>query len=381
MALLALGPATALGWARFSYALLLPAMQNTLGWSYAQAGALNTANALGYLLGALLAAALARRFGLRRTFRWSFAGVVVALFGCALTAWLPALLTLRVLAGIGGAAVVVTGAVLAAAGAKTPRRVSLYLALYFAAVGLGIALSAVTIPPLLARLGPGAWPWGWAVLGGLSLMSLGLVQLALGYFDDIPQGSGERLRLTGLVRLTPIAISYGMFGMGYIGYMTFIVAFLHAQGIANTEVPIVWAALGVAAIVASFVWGSVFHRLYGARGMAVVLAVVMIGVLFPLLGTGIAMAVGSALLFGGSMLAAPSAVTYFVHQAIQPRRWTGVFAALTVCFGIGQTIGPILFGAIADSRAGMSAGFVVSAAILLVGIAAALFQRERIDRS
>jgi predicted MFS family arabinose efflux permease len=51
---LALGPMVALGFGRFSYALLLPPMRASLGWTYTQAGAMNTANGLGYLLGAVL---------------------------------------------------------------------------------------------------------------------------------------------------------------------------------------------------------------------------------------------------------------------------------------------------------------------------------------
>ena len=51
---LALGSAIALGLARFSYGLLLPIMREDLVWSYLVAGTMNTANALGYLIGALL---------------------------------------------------------------------------------------------------------------------------------------------------------------------------------------------------------------------------------------------------------------------------------------------------------------------------------------
>ena len=43
---LALGAAIALGFARFSYGLLLPVMKEDLGWSYLVAGTMNTANAL-----------------------------------------------------------------------------------------------------------------------------------------------------------------------------------------------------------------------------------------------------------------------------------------------------------------------------------------------
>src|SRR5262245_57555560 len=65
---LILGPAVALGIGRFGYTLLLPTMRAYWGWSYATAGALNTANAAGYLLGSFLAAPLASRINLGRAF-------------------------------------------------------------------------------------------------------------------------------------------------------------------------------------------------------------------------------------------------------------------------------------------------------------------------
>eukprot|EP01036_Dinobryon_divergens_P038608 gene38608-50705_t len=52
---LSLGAAVSLGITRFAYGLLLPPMREDLGWSYTLAGAMNTANAMGYLLGAFAA--------------------------------------------------------------------------------------------------------------------------------------------------------------------------------------------------------------------------------------------------------------------------------------------------------------------------------------
>ena len=63
---LALGAALSLGLARFAYALLLPAMRADLGWSYFTAGAMNTVNAAGYLLGALLLPRWMARGGARQ---------------------------------------------------------------------------------------------------------------------------------------------------------------------------------------------------------------------------------------------------------------------------------------------------------------------------
>src|SRR5258708_10981042 len=77
---LSMGSAIALGLARFAYALLLPSMKSDLGWSFAQAGAMNTANAFGYLLGALAFPRLSRR--------WTASALFVG--GCAPTPFLLA---------------------------------------------------------------------------------------------------------------------------------------------------------------------------------------------------------------------------------------------------------------------------------------------------
>ncbi len=60
---LALAPAVGVGLCRFAYSLLLPDMRDSLGWSYATAGFMNTANAAGYLTGALAASPIVRRIG------------------------------------------------------------------------------------------------------------------------------------------------------------------------------------------------------------------------------------------------------------------------------------------------------------------------------
>ena len=59
---LALGVTVTNGFARFAYGLIVPAMQSDLGWNYAQAGWLNTANALGYIAGAVLTMFLIGRY-------------------------------------------------------------------------------------------------------------------------------------------------------------------------------------------------------------------------------------------------------------------------------------------------------------------------------
>lgn len=65
--LLALGPALGLGIARFAYGLLLPGMKSDLGWSYLQAGWINTVNAIDYIAGASISINNRRGLGSQRT--------------------------------------------------------------------------------------------------------------------------------------------------------------------------------------------------------------------------------------------------------------------------------------------------------------------------
>ncbi len=53
--ILSLAPTVGLGIGRFAYSLVLPDMRDALGWSYSAAGFMNTVNAAGYVVGALMA--------------------------------------------------------------------------------------------------------------------------------------------------------------------------------------------------------------------------------------------------------------------------------------------------------------------------------------
>ena len=55
--------AVSLGLTRFAYALLLPPMRDDLSWTYTLAGSMNTFNALGYLMGALMTPRILKLWG------------------------------------------------------------------------------------------------------------------------------------------------------------------------------------------------------------------------------------------------------------------------------------------------------------------------------
>jgi predicted MFS family arabinose efflux permease len=374
---LALGPAVAIGFARFAYALLLPGMRADLGWNFGQAGAMNTANALGYLFGALLAAATVKRFGARPAFAASIAVTAAMLLLSAVTTSFPALLLLRVGAGLAGAITFIAGAGLVAhLGGRVARRSSLLLALYFAGGGgLGIFISALAVNPLLA-IAPHGWRLGWAMLGGLSVLALLAAVPALRRVDEIPVATPVAARAASVKPLLFTYGAYTLFGAGYIAYITFIVALLRAEGADAGVVSVFWALLGLAAIASPILWGPVLERLPGGRGLALTMLVLAIGAALPIANRSTVAALLSALLFGGSFLNVVAAVTTVARRVLPPRAWTGGIAALTVVFAIGQCIGPLLSGALADRAGGLRLGLALSAGLLLLGALVALGQRE-----
>src|SRR4030088_910306 len=108
--ILSLAPTIGLGIGRFAYSLVLPDMRDSLGWSYSAAGFMNTINAVGYLIGALFASRMIRRFGLARTVRWGTLAAVTSLALSAVSGNFFVLSFARLLAGIGAAGGFVGGA-------------------------------------------------------------------------------------------------------------------------------------------------------------------------------------------------------------------------------------------------------------------------------
>jgi predicted MFS family arabinose efflux permease len=376
---LAMGPAVGLGLGRFAYALLLPAMRADLGWSYAVAGAMNTANAVGYLVGALAAAPVAARVGDKRSFLAGVLLTALSLLATGLVTDTAALALLRMVAGAAGALSLVTGGSLAASsgGGGGRGRPTLALGVYFGGAGFGMVVSAFAVPALVASVG---WRSGWFALGALGLLGAAAALPALARAPSMAaQGIWRPPAFSARATrgLRAVLASYVLFGVGYIAYTTFIVAYLRTRlGFDATEVTLFWGCAGAAATVAGLGWGPILTRLSGGRGVAVANAVVMLGAVLPVLLPMREAVYASALLFGGSFLIVPTSVTAFARKAAAPAAWTAAIAMLTTGFAIGQCIGPWLSGEVSDRSYGVADGLLLSGGILAAASLIALLQRE-----
>jgi predicted MFS family arabinose efflux permease len=372
--ILSLAPTIGLGIGRFAYALVLPDMRDALGWSYSAAGFMNTINAVGYLAGALLASRMIRRFGLPRTVRWGTLAAVVSLALCAVSGNFLVLSFARLLAGVGAAGGFVGGAALAATIAQTrPERANFLLSLFYAGPGLGILSSGLIAPFVLQGFGPGSW---WIVWWAMTLLCVVLILPLL----LAPLGSGAAIESTVSAKFSvrPVLIylvGYFLFGAGYIAYMTFMIAFVRDAGGGAAAQSAFWCLIGLSAFASPWVWRRLLARGQSGVSTAIILGFNAIGAALPLFSQSALMLAISALVFGVAFFAVVTATTAYVRFNYPAALWPSAIAAMTIAFGIGQTLGPIATGMITDATGSLSSGLGVSAATLAVGAVAAAFQR------
>lgn len=368
---LGLSVAVGNGLARFSYALILPAMREDLHWTYAEAGWLNTANALGYLAGAASGYAMLRT----RSPAWLFcAGLYLtcmALPATALSAQIPWLTAMRLLSGIGAAWVFACGSALVAGRYRHhPEHNGTATGLFFAGAGVGMAVSGLAVNPVLAQWGVAAWPLAWLLLGLLAaLLSIWPLREARLLHVVAAPSSGRPLTVRNL---WASLMSYCLFAAGYIVYMTFILAWMHRQGWSLQFSLCVWLTLGGGVAVSPFLWRAALNKWPPALTLSASCSLTLLGATIPLVDAGGASLLTSAAVFGLGVFIAPSSVAVLVRQRMPSDLWAKGMALFTVVFASGQAIGPVAAGAIAD-RHSLTESLVFGAALLLAAALLALF--------
>ncbi len=395
---LALGAAVSLGLARFSYALLLPPMRADLQWSYFTAGAMNTANAAGYLVGALMAPRWLRHHDPRRVFLGGMLGAAALMLAHAFAHSDAMLYALRLATGIASAATFVGGGLLAArlgtqaqtlvqgrAGpaSPSPRLASLVLGIYYGGTGAGIVASALIVP---ISTGSASWtsagPWrgAWLLLAVAAGVAMFLAMLGTRGLASSPGGAAAQAAFDWR-QLRFGLLSYLMFGLGYIGYMTFIIMLLREQGASEGVTILFYIVLGLAVMLSPWIWAGLLQRHRGGLPIAVLNGLLALATVLPVVGSGHLVPVfASGALFGAVFLSLVASTTAMVRHNLDPASWSRGIAAFTIVFAFGQIVGPGLVGWIADGSGGLVRGFVVSAALLALGSAIGLLQRPLIRR-
>lgn len=361
--------AVAMGLGRFFYTPVLPAMMDGLGLGPSEAGWIASANYAGYLLGAILAA-WGWAEGIERKVALSaLVATALLLLAMGLASDALVLAGIRFLAGLASAFVMIfTSAIVLSHGlAATKPWVQ---SGHFGGVGIGISVSAVMFAVLV--MFDGGWRMAWFVAAGLAFAGLAMV---FRYLPGDVMRAGPARKEPPLVWTPPLialTVAYGIFGFGYIVTATFLVAIVRDGGGSSLFEAGVWLVTGLAAAPSVAYWMPAVRRI----GLTNVFA---LGCLVEALGVGasVLLPLPFGPLIGGALLGATFImVTAYGLQvgrqlALQsPRR---ALALMTAGFGVGQILGPVVAGYLADwtgsytwASLAAAAGLVASGAIVLV---------------
>lgn len=370
------GAAVSVGFARFGYALILPAMQTDLHLNYAEAGWLNTANSLGYLFGALLTIYFVSKLGNRTLFTGGIILTTLSLLANGMTHDFQLLTLFRFLAGFGAAGTFICGGVLS--GVLGTRAI----VIFFSGGGVGMLLTGAVLPWLFSYTGAAAWPLAWLAIGAICIpLSIAAAMAARTIAEPTVPGLTASWPWQ---QCTAELIAYLFFGLGYIAYMTFMVAWVK-QHIADaarlaSATSVMWIILGTMTLVAPLLWQRLFNGRRDGKPMGFTLLALALGAALPLIMPNLAGIWLSALLVGSSVFMVPSAVTGFIKSNLPAPAWGNAMAIATSLFAIGQAIGPVACGWVSDMTGSLSTGLGASAAVLLIAALLALYQKPLIDK-
>jgi MFS family permease len=213
----------------------------------------------------------------------------------------------------------------------------------------------------------GGWSAAWVGIGILAVLCAG-VGVTLGrtrdysptITADIPARTGE-LRC---IRL--LSLAYFLEGLGYIVTATFLVAIIAKTPGLETVAPYSWVAVGLAAAPSTIFWPHLARRIGTKPALLIAYAIQITGILVSAQATSIGEVIFAAVTFGGTFLGivALTIAEGNLRMAQEGRR---AAAFLTASFSVGQMLGPVMAGVLADRQDGFVLPLMLAAASVTLG--------------
>jgi len=319
------------GVARFGYAPLLPAMVQG-GWlGPGAAGVLGAANLAGYLLGALLAPSIARRFGVAWPLRLAMAATTLSLVLCAHRGGLLWFLPWRVLAGA-GAGVLMALAGPAVQAAIPPRVRGLAAGLILGHVGLGSVVGSLLEPLVL--------PYGLSATWlALAVVGLGATVLSWWYWPDPPLAPRSAEPTGGFGRAVIfLIVGYAFAGFASAPHMLWWPDYIArglGQGVARGAAS--WLLWSLCAATGPALFGWLADWVGGARMLGAALVIQVFALVLPLLSVAGGVLALSVIMAGATGTGV-SALVLNRGRALSPERSARVWSLCTAGYAATQTL-------------------------------------------
>lgn len=327
-----------MGIGRFSFTAVYPVMVHDGLLSVRTGSFAASANYVGYLLGAI-AVSRVHPAAAGTLCRLGLLGTVLTLLAMALPGDAVTPIIVRFIAGL-ASAVALVGAttwlfrvIVCPAGAP----------FMFAGVGTGILVSSELI--VLGKWAGLHSPGLWLLLGGAAAGVLALTwrsfspdaaarAIAFGPRAWSPDGGGSGMGAWSLI------LVYTLAGFGYIVTATYLPLFVR-QALESVDPVQVWAIFGLGAAPSCLLWHRVQRR-WGTRlALGINLSVQLVGVVLPAISHTPAAFLLSAVLVGGTFVGTTT-IGMSAARLVAGRLSFNILAVMTVGYGIGQILGPLV---------------------------------------
>jgi MFS family permease len=360
-----------LGLARFAFGMILPSMQGELLMNATQAGMVGSANFLGYFVGLFVTSSWYKKYGAATLISRSLYTQAASMVAMALVPhYLLAALIFTITGFFGALANI---AVMTYIAQVVPSSIKgKATGIVVAGIGLAIITSGFIVPKLELLPYP-EWRTGWslfAILIGLigffayKTISLFPVHASLTTHQD-------SLSLKTILSSWPFwktGILFSIFGMSAIMFMTFFVlAAVRKWGLSTEISGTFWSILGVASLFSGPLFGSVSDKI--GRYKTIGLLFVMQACAHLIIATSLPSSwlFASAALFGLSTWAIPSIMATLSSELFGVEHTARILSLITLFFGIGQIVGPLLSGMMIDITGDFSVSFITSSVMLVLG--------------
>jgi predicted MFS family arabinose efflux permease len=355
----AAGLGAAMGLGRFAYTPILPLMTAQAALTPQAAGALATANYVGYLAGALAGTASPRLARSTVAWRVSLTVLVASLAAMPLLPNTIGWLLLRTVAGFASAVVFVI-----AVNSMLDHLPPHLPGWGFGGVGLGIALSGALVLALPATAG---WQSAWWTAAALAAV-LGAGAWTMRWSSRPAATPPREPRTRGRRWFAVLFVSYSLEGIGYIIAGTFLVAAIrgNSPGWLGSGA---WLVVGVAAVPSAALWAWLCRRWSHPTLLAGALLLQAFGIALPALAPGVVTALIGAILFGATFIG----VSTMALAAGRLLGFAGAVALLTSGYSVGQIVGPVAVTPLL--RHGFSQALLAAALIVLLAAMVAALLR------
>ncbi len=359
--------------ARLAYGLLLPPMRLDLELSYQQAGLLGTVTALGYLCFVLLGGMSAARWGARYTVVFGLGIVSLGFAGMSLSSAYLLLMLFMVLLGVGTAFSYAPMVSLLAT--WFPERRGTVIGFLTSGVGLGMLTIGLLIPWLERLYGNSGWrvTWGVFAVAGIlvALMVAGFVRnppVPAPRNGKPPVPPSDKLAIYTNPRVITVGLVYGIVGLTYIVQTVFMVSFMTESGIPAGTAGGLVAMMGMLSLAAGPTWGSLSDRMGRGSSLMLAMALVLIGMLLPLLHQSLPVFAVHYAVMGCTVSGLFTLVQAAGTEQVPPRDVPIAFSFVTLFFAGGQFIGPAFAGVLIEWTGGFHAAYGFTCIMLAFGV-------------